>query len=66
MQLPGTNIKHKLFTNHLPHVHQVGSVAILFLSSATFPSSSAQPSSAAFPMPSWYFSRAPFKVRNIS
>ena len=45
---------------------QVGSRNILLRSSASFSSSSAQPSCAAFSTPSWYFSRAPFKARNMS
>lgn len=49
-----------------PRAGQVGSLDSRLCSSAVLSSSSARPSCAALSTPSWYFSRAPFKARNIS
>lgn len=45
---------------------QAGSPHARVRSTAAFAPSLARPSSAAFWMPSWYFSRAPFRFRKIS
>lgn len=47
-------------------VNQADVLNMFFFSSAVFASILAPQSSAAFSMPSWYFSKAAFKLRKIS
>lgn len=70
LTIPFQNIKFKigrLFTKRFCNfANQVDILNIFLFSSAVFSSMLAWQSSVAFSMPSWYFSKAAFKLRNIS